>query len=165
MTATQERTADPQYAKRYSVLAAVMLGSIMGPIDSSIVNIVLPTITQSFGVDISTAQWVPMIYLLTISSLLLFYGRLGDILGYRKIYLYGLAGFIIASTLCGFSPSIQWLVFFRALQGLAAGMMMAVQVLESKPGMPDSAIVGRPGMADARLIVVTASARKRPVWM
>jgi EmrB/QacA subfamily drug resistance transporter len=126
MTATQERTVDAQYAKRYSVLAAVMLGGVMGPIDSSIVNIVLPTITQSFAVDLSTAQWVPMIYLLTISSLLLFYGRLGDILGYRKIYLYGLAGFIIASALCGLSPSIQWLILFRALQGLAAGMMMAV---------------------------------------
>jgi len=113
-------------AKRYSVLAAIMLGSIMGPIDASIVNVVLPTITQSFHVSISTAQWIPMVYLLTISSLLLFYGRLGDILGYRKVYLSGLAGFIIASGLCGLSPSIHWLIAFRAIQGLAAGMMMAI---------------------------------------
>ena len=107
-------------------MAAIMLGSIMGPIDASIVNVVLPTISQSFSVGISTAQWVPMIYLLTISSLLLFYGRLGDILGYKKIYLSGLAGFVIASGLCGFSPTIHWLLTFRAIQGLAAGMMMAV---------------------------------------
>ncbi|MFH1625121.1 MAG: MFS transporter [Pseudomonadota bacterium] len=113
-------------AGRYSVLAAVMLGSIMGPIDASIVNVVLPTITGSFGVGISTAQWVPMIYLLTISSLLLFYGRLGDILGYKRVYLAGLAGFIIASGLCGLSPAVHWLIAFRAIQGLAAGMMMAV---------------------------------------
>jgi MFS family permease len=72
---------------------------------SSIVNVVLPTITQFFDVHISTAQWIPMVYLLAIS---------------------GLAGFIIASGLCAFSPSIFWLIGFRALQGLAAGMMMAV---------------------------------------
>ena len=121
-----EKSVDMRYAGRYSVLAAIMLGSIMGPIDASIVNVVLPTVTQSFSVGISTAQWVPMIYLLTISSLLLFYGRLSDILGYKKVYLSGLAGFVIASGLCGLSPTIHWLITFRAIQGLAAGMMMAV---------------------------------------
>jgi EmrB/QacA subfamily drug resistance transporter len=103
-----------------------MLGGIMGPIDASIVNVILPTITQFFNVDISTAQWVPMIYLLSMSSLILFYGRLGDILGYRRVYLSGLTGFVITSGLCGLSPTIHWLIFFRAIQGLAAGMMAAV---------------------------------------
>jgi len=78
---------DTNYAQRYSILGSIMLGSIMGPIDASIVNIILPTITHFFGAPISTAQWVPMIYLLTMSSLLLFYGRLGDIMGYKRIYL------------------------------------------------------------------------------
>jgi len=114
------------YEQRYSVLLSIMLGSIMGPIDASIVNVILPTITQFFGVPISTAQWVPMIYLLTISSLLLLYGRLGDILGYKRVYLVGLAGFIITSGLCGLSPTINWLILFRAIQGLSAGMMTAV---------------------------------------
>jgi EmrB/QacA subfamily drug resistance transporter len=103
-----------------------MLGSIMGPVDASIVNVILPTITEFFGVPVSFAQWVPMIYLLTISSLLLFYGRLGDIRGYKRVYLSGLTGFIIASGLCGISPVISWLIVFRAVQGVAAGMMMAV---------------------------------------
>jgi EmrB/QacA subfamily drug resistance transporter len=117
---------DVRYAQRYSVLAAIMLGSIMGPIDASIVNIILPTIQKFFGAPFSTAQWVPIIYLLTISSLLLFYGRLGDLLGYKRIYLSGLASFIVASGLCALSPTIHWLIAFRAIQGLAAGMMMAV---------------------------------------
>jgi EmrB/QacA subfamily drug resistance transporter len=115
-----------QYSRRYSILAAIMLGSIMGPIDASIVNVILPTITEFFGVPVSSAQWVPMIYLLTISSLLLFYGRLGDILGYKRVYLCGLAGFIIATGLCGISPVISWLIAFRAIEGVTAGMMMAV---------------------------------------
>ena len=75
------------YSKRYSILTAVMLGGIMGPIDASIINVSLPSIAQAFDVSIPIAQWVPMIYLLAISSLLLFYGRLGDMLGYRKVYL------------------------------------------------------------------------------
>ncbi len=114
------------YSKRYSILIAVMAGTIMGPIDASIVNVVLPTIAQFFGVGVSAAQWVPMVYLLTIGSLLMLYGRLGDILGYKKIYLTGLAGFIVTSALCGFSPSIYWLIIFRVLQGLAAGLFISM---------------------------------------
>jgi EmrB/QacA subfamily drug resistance transporter len=110
----------------YQVLAAVMLGGIMGPIDGSIVNVVLPTIGASFGVPISTVQWVPMSYLLTISSLLMFFGRLGVIVGYRRVYLWGLGGFVLASVMCGLAPTAPWLIGCRALQGLAAGMMMAV---------------------------------------
>lgn len=113
-------------SQRYKVLAAIMLGGIMGPIDASIVNVILPTITSYFGTPLATAQWVPLIYLLTISSLLLFYGRLGDILGYKRVYLVGLAGFTITSGLCGLAPTIYWLIAFRAIQGIGAGMMMSV---------------------------------------
>ncbi|MHC1610128.1 MAG: MFS transporter [Candidatus Methanospirareceae archaeon] len=112
--------------KKWLILAAVMLGSIMGPIDASVVNVVLPTIADFFHAEISTAEWVPMIYLLMISSLLLTYGRLGDIIGYRRIYLSGLAGFIFSSALCGFSRSIEMLISCRAIQGITAGMTMAV---------------------------------------
>jgi len=114
------------YRSRYLVLATIMIGSIMGPIDASIVNTILPVIARSFNTSISMVQWVPMIYLLTISSLLLFYGRLGDLISYKKIYLWGLTGFTIASLLCALSPTIDYLVFFRGFQGVAAGMMMAV---------------------------------------
>jgi len=112
--------------QRYKVLAVVMLGGIMGPIDASIVNVILPTISGFFGAPIATAQWVPQIYLLTISSLLLFYGRLGDILGYKRIYLTGLLCFVATSGLCGLAPTIYWLIVFRAIQGIGAGMMMSV---------------------------------------
>jgi EmrB/QacA subfamily drug resistance transporter len=79
-----------------------------------------------------------MTYLLAISSLLLFYGRLGDIWGYKKIYLSGLAGFVVTSALCGFSQSIHWLIAFRALQGLAAGMMMSVPYAIIVRAFPDA---------------------------
>jgi len=111
---------------KWAILAAVMLGSIMGPLDGSIVNTVLPSITEYFRTDISIAQWVPTVYLLTISCLILLYGRLGDMIGYRTVFLSGLAAFTLTSVLCGASQSIWMLIAFRALQGLAAGMMMSV---------------------------------------
>jgi len=112
--------------RKWLILATVMLGSIMGPIDASVVNVVLPTIAGVFGTGMPTAQWVPMIYLLMISSLLLTYGRLGDMHGYRIVYLSGLAGFAVSSALCGISTSIGMLIAARAVQGVTAGMMMAV---------------------------------------
>jgi len=111
---------------KWLILAAVMLGAFMGPVDASIVNTVLPDITGYFKTDISIAQWVPTVYLLTISCLILLYGRLGDMVGYKKIFLAGLASFVVASILCGSSQSIWMLIVFRGLQGLAAGLLMAV---------------------------------------
>ncbi len=125
MPAGLEETASVT-GPRYRVLAAVMLGGIMGPIDASIVNVILPTLASFFGAPIAIAQWVPLIYLLTISSLLLFYGRLGDILGYKRVYLAGLACFVVTSGLCGLAPTIYWLIACRAIQGIGAGMMMSV---------------------------------------
>lgn len=125
----EEELTKSHHANRYRILTAVMLGGIMGPIDASVINVNYHIIGNHFGVALTEAQWVVMVYLLTVSSLLLFYGRLGDILGYKKIYLIGLSGFTITSLLCSLSyflPSISWLILFRAIQGTTAGMMMSV---------------------------------------
>lgn len=125
----REEYSSSPYTHRYQILAAVMLCGIMGPIDASVVNVNYHIIGSHFGVALTSAQWVVMVYLLTISSLLPFYGRLGDIWGYKRVYLIGLAGFTIASLLCSvsyFLPSISWLILFRAIQGITAGMMMSV---------------------------------------
>ncbi len=114
------------HPRRRAILAVVMLGTILGPIDASIVNVILPTITRSFAASVAVAQWIPMAYLLTIASLVLLFGRLGDIWGYRRIFLFGLAGFVTASGLCALAPGIGWLVASRVLQGVAAAMTMAV---------------------------------------
>lgn len=114
------------YARRYSILVAVMVGHILGPLNFTIANVVLPTIAESFQVGLATAQWVLMIYMLTTSSLFLLCGRLGDIWGYKKMFLSGLGGFIIASVLCGLSTTIPMLILFRAIQGLFAAMTMSM---------------------------------------
>ncbi|MEJ2024043.1 MAG: MFS transporter [Deltaproteobacteria bacterium] len=111
---------------KWMILGAVMTGVIMGPIDGSIVNVVLPSITRYFHTDYSVAQWVPTIYLLAVCSFILVYGRLGDMFGYKKIFLTGLSCFAGASLLCGFSTSIWMLIVFRAIQGLTVAMQMAI---------------------------------------
>jgi len=114
------------FESKWLILFSVMLGSIMGPLDGSIVNTVLPSLTNVFHTDMAIVQWVPSIYLLTISCLILLFGRLGDMVGYKKVFLSGIAAFIITSALCGISQSIWMLIAFRALQGLAASAMMSV---------------------------------------
>lgn len=82
--------SSPITEQRYWVLAAIMLGGIKGPIDASIVNVILPTITGFLAAPIAIGQWVPQVYLVTISNILLFCGRLGEICGYKRVYLAGL---------------------------------------------------------------------------
>lgn len=72
-----------QYNK-WLILSAVVIGSIMGPIDGSIVNIAMPEFTKIFHTNITTVSWVSMTYLLVLSSLMMTFGRLGDMLGYKK---------------------------------------------------------------------------------
>jgi len=110
----------------------------MGPLDGGIVNTVLPTIANFFEAEIAVAQWVPMACLLAIGTSLLFYGRLGDVWGYKKVYLCGLIGFVVTSVLCGLSPSIYWLIIFRAFQGLAGGMMMSIAYAIIVRAFPDA---------------------------
>jgi EmrB/QacA subfamily drug resistance transporter len=98
----------------------------MGPLDASIVNVNLPTIAAAFRAPMTVAGWVPMAYLLVLSSLLLSYGRLGDMWGYRRLFLGGMMLFVAASALCGLSPSLRFLIVARGVQAMAGGMFMAV---------------------------------------
>ncbi len=107
-------------------MAAVGSGVFLGTIDSSIINVSLPTMMQVLNTDFPTIQWVILSYLLTITSLLLSVGRLADIRGKKKIYLLGFIIFTLGSMLCGLSPSAGWLVAFRILQALGAAMVTAL---------------------------------------
>lgn len=125
MSATGPPGAD-RSPRPAAVLAAVMAGSILGPIDASIVNVVLPTLARSFSASLASVQWVPMAYLLSSGGLALLFGRLGDLYGHRRVFLSGLLAFVGASALCAAAPSVGALVAFRALQGVASAAMMSV---------------------------------------
>ena len=103
-----------------------MAGAVLGPVDASIVNVVLPTLARSFSSSLAAVQWVPMAYLLASGSLVLFFGRLGDLRGHRRVFLSGLLAFVAASVLCAAAPTIETLVACRTLQGVAAAALMSV---------------------------------------
>ncbi len=103
----------------------VAIGIFMATLDGSIVNIALPSIMADFEVPLATIQWVTMIYLLTVTSLLLSFGRLSDIRGRRIVYSFGLCLFSLGSLFCGLAPSAHWLIGARFFQGLGAAMTMA----------------------------------------
>ncbi len=110
---------------KWIVFSLVAIAVFMSTLDSSIVNIALPAIMKDLKVPLTTIEWVPMIYLLTVSSLLFSFGRLSDIKGRRWVYCRGFFIFSFASLICGVSPDAKWLIAARSLQGIAAAMLMA----------------------------------------
>lgn len=103
----------------------VSLGVYMSTLDASIVNISLPTITQSFGSPLNVVAWVVTAYLIVITGCLLIMGRLTDLFGQRKVYLIGFSTFTLGSALCGLSPTIYFLIGSRIIQGLGSAALMA----------------------------------------
>lgn len=114
------------FQRKRAVLLAVAIGTFMSALDASIVNMVLPNIGNYFHASLSTIEWTIMSYLLVISSLLLTYGRLGDMYGHKKIYITGFIIFMAGSLLCGLASSVPLLIIFRGIQGIGAGMQMAM---------------------------------------
>src|SRR5262249_13964072 len=106
------------------VLPVTILGSSLSFIDGSVVNVALPAMQHGLGTGLASIQWVVNGYLLSLASLILLGGSLGDRLGRRKMFLVGLAGFAVASLLCGLAPSAHWLVAARVVQGAAAALLM-----------------------------------------
>jgi len=113
----------PNY--RWYVLATVAIGTFMATLDSSIVNVALPTISSQFHSDLSTLQWVVSAYLLTITSLLPVFGRIADMFGRKRVFALGFIIFTLGSVLCGFAQNIWFLVGTRVLQAVGASMLMS----------------------------------------
>jgi EmrB/QacA subfamily drug resistance transporter len=112
--------------RKWLILTSVSLGSLMATLDGSIVNIALPAIQTDFTIDLTTVEWVVVAYLLVVGSLLLPFGRLGEVLTFKRVYLVGFAIFTLASVCCGAAPNAEGLVAFRVVQGVGAAMLMAM---------------------------------------
>ncbi|MCY7380951.1 MAG: MFS transporter [Gemmatimonadaceae bacterium] len=107
-------------------LTSLSLSMLMPSLDTSIANVGLPTLAHAFGASFQDVQWIVLAYLLAITSLIVSAGRLGDLLGRRRLLLFGIALFTVASLLCGVAPSLWLLIAARAAQGIGAAMMMAL---------------------------------------
>lgn len=108
---------------RLTIVAAI-LGAIVVFVDSTVVNVALPAIRDDLGGGLAGQQWVNDAYLLTLGSLLLIGGSLGDLHGRRRTFQLGLAGFGVTSLLCAIAPTIETLVVARGLQGIAGALLV-----------------------------------------
>ncbi|MDD4136294.1 MAG: MFS transporter, partial [Methanoregula sp.] len=111
---------------RHAALLIVALGALMVSVDTTIVNISLPGIAATFGVDPAAVSWVVMIYLTALACALPAMGKLGDIYGYRFVFATGCGLFTVSSLMCGISHSAIDLIVFRALQGIGAAALYAI---------------------------------------
>jgi MFS family permease len=108
--------------QRLTLLAAIC-GSAVATIDGSIVNVALPAIERNLGGGLAGQQWVANAYLLSLGSLILLGGSLGDVWGERRVFTTGIAAFGAFSLACALAPSISLLVAARALQGAAGALV------------------------------------------
>ena len=114
------------YSRKWLVMTAVAAGILLTTIDGNIVNVALPTLVRDLQTDFATIQWVVLAYLLTLATLMLSLGRLGDLIGKKPIYTVGFVIFTAGSVLCGLAPTVYWLIGFRVFQAVGGAMLLAL---------------------------------------
>ena len=119
MTASSDRM-------RWIALLVLCLGDFMIVLDTTIVNVALPSIRTDLGFSETGLVWVVNAYILTFGGFLLLGGRLGDLFGQRRMFLYGIVLFTIASAACGLAGSQGMLIVARAVQGFGGAVVSAV---------------------------------------
>ena len=136
--ATNQRIAARSDRTRWIALFVVCLGQLMIVLDTTIVNVALPSIQRDLHFSQSSLTWVIDGYLITFGSLLLLAGRLGDLFGRKRIFLIGLASFVVASMICGLAQSEAMLIGARFAQGAAAALTSAVVVAIISVELPEA---------------------------
>lgn len=107
-------------------LASLALSVLLSSLGTSIANVALPNLAEAFNASFQAVQWIVIAYLLAITTLIVSAGRLGDLVGRKKLLLFGIFLFTFASLLCSMAPTLWLLIAARALQGLGAAIMMAL---------------------------------------
>src|SRR5688500_17610783 len=111
-------TSSPTERNRWAALYVLCAGMLMIVLDATIVNVALPSIQDDLGFSSSSLAWVVNAYLIAFGGLLLLSGRLGDLIGQRRVFLVGLAIFTVASMLCGLAQTQEMLIVARFIQGV-----------------------------------------------
>ena len=137
-------------------LAALSLTMLLSSLGTSIANVALPTLARVFAASFQEVQWVILAYLLAITTLIVGAGRLGDILGRRRLLLAGIFLFTVASVLCGFAPTLWLLIAARAAQGLGAAVMMALTLAFVGETVPKARIGRAMGLLGTMSAIGTA---------
>ncbi len=120
-TVAEERNKDPNY--KWKVMAAVIFGTFMAILDSTAVNVAVPTLQKAFHVQVDQVDAVLTSYILALGIITPLAGWFSERFGIKRIFLLAMGLFVAGSALCSLSPSLLWLVAFRALQGLGGGLL------------------------------------------
>ena len=115
-----------KHLRKYPILAVCCMGILLVSIDNSIVNVALPSIAEELGASIQTLQWTVDAFLLVLASLHLLSGSLADRFGRKRVFMIGMAIFVLGSAACGLSSSEGWLVTFRVVQAVGGSMITPV---------------------------------------
>lgn len=137
-------------------LASLALAMLLSSLGTSIVNVGLPTLARAFGSSFQEVQWIVLAYLLAITASIVGVGRLGDLVGRRRLLLAGLFLFTAASVACALAPVLWMLVAARALQGCAAAIMMALAMAFVGDAIPKARIGSAMGLMGTMSAVGTA---------
>lgn len=118
----QKSTRQPFNRFQWLVLATVMISSFLGRLDGSIVNLALPKIISDFSITVSQASWISTAYIIANAIFVPVFGKLGDMIGQKKLYIAGIVGFTITSALAGLSFNFPSIIIFRILQAITVSI-------------------------------------------
>ena len=107
---------------KWWVLVTVIIGTFLGRLDQTIVNLALPSIIDDFGITVSAAGWIGTAYILANAVFVPIWGKLGDTIGRKKVYLIGFVIFLIGSVLAGLSWNLGSMLVFRVIQAIAGSV-------------------------------------------
>ena len=110
---------------KWKALSTVAIGTLMATMDASITNIAFPALTEVFQAELTTVVWVTVAYILVSTSSMLIIGRIGDIMGRKRIYVAGMGIFTLGLLACAMAMSVGQLIFFRTLQAIGAAMTVS----------------------------------------
>jgi EmrB/QacA subfamily drug resistance transporter len=119
---------DEGHPRKWWILVAVSFGMFMALLDVTIVNIAMPAIITDLDTTVATASWVLNSYSLVLAVFFLSMGRVADKYGQKRVFVFGLVTFTLFSLLCGLAPNIEWLVAFRAGQGLGGAALLTISL-------------------------------------
>ncbi|BDD11750.1 MFS transporter (plasmid) [Fulvitalea axinellae] len=146
----------PKHRTPQGALACLALCVTLASLGTSIANVALPELARFFSVSVQGAQWIVLAYLLPLTVLVVNAGKIGDLLGRRKVLLFGLALFVFASLLCGFTPWYWALLLSRGAQGIGAAVLMALTLAVIRDIVPREKMGGAMGLIGTMSAIGTA---------
>ena len=142
--------------RQYLAVVAVLAAIMMGVLDGTVMNVALPTLSKEFDVSASNIIWVVNAYQLVVTMMLLGFAAIGDVFGYKRVFLCGVSIFVTASALCAMSRSFEMMVFARVLQGIGGACTMSINTALLRLIFPPGRL-GRVMAANAVIVAVTAA--------